>query len=77
MTGTPFIPIILTDWNRLVVKHFRENGLKFPAHVRSGPHAGEIVWKPLLRCRYCITCHIFVQLDLNDQPHPCNYDEYS
>ncbi len=30
-----------------VVKHFRENGLKFPARVRSGPHAGEIVWKPL------------------------------
>jgi DNA invertase Pin-like site-specific DNA recombinase len=30
-----------------VVKHFRENGLKFPSNVRSGPHAGEIVWKPL------------------------------
>lgn len=40
-----------------VVKHFRENGLKFPAHVRSGPHAGEIVWNPLYHYRVLQVLH--------------------
>lgn len=40
-----------------VVKHFRENGLKFPAHVRSGPYADEIVWKPLYHYRVLQVLH--------------------
>jgi len=40
-----------------VVKHFRENGLKFPSNVRSGPHAGEIVWKPLYHYRVLRVLH--------------------
>ncbi len=40
-----------------VVKHFRENGLKFPAHVRSGPHVSEIVWKPLYHYRVLQVLH--------------------
>jgi DNA invertase Pin-like site-specific DNA recombinase len=40
-----------------VVKHFRENGLKFPACVRSGPHAGEIVWKPLYHYKVLRVLH--------------------
>ncbi|MBE0525062.1 MAG: recombinase family protein [Methanosarcinales archaeon] len=40
-----------------VVKHFRENGLKFPAHVRSGPHEDEIVWKPLYHYRVLQVLH--------------------
>ena len=40
-----------------VVKHFRENGLKFPAYVRGGPHAGEIVWKPLYHHRVLHVLH--------------------
>lgn len=40
-----------------VVKHFRENGLKFPARVRSGPHAGEIVWKPLYHYKVLRVLH--------------------
>jgi DNA invertase Pin-like site-specific DNA recombinase len=30
------------------VKYFREQGLLFPRRVRSGPHAGEIHWAPLI-----------------------------
>ena len=40
-----------------VVKHFRENDLKFPAHVRSGSHADEIVWKPLYHYRVLQVLH--------------------
>ncbi len=40
-----------------VVKHFRENGLKFPAYVRSGLKAGEIVWKPLYHYRVLQVLH--------------------
>jgi DNA invertase Pin-like site-specific DNA recombinase len=40
-----------------VVKHFCENGLKFPAHVRSGPHVSEIVWKPLYHYRVLQVLH--------------------
>lgn len=40
-----------------VVKHFRENNLKFPVHVRGGPHAGEIVWKPLYHYRVLQVLH--------------------
>jgi len=40
-----------------VVKHFRENGLKFPAYVRSGLQAGEIVWKPLYHYRVLQLLH--------------------
>src|SRR5881394_3062703 len=30
------------------VKYFREQGLLFPRRVRTGPHAGEIHWAPLI-----------------------------
>lgn len=39
------------------VKHFRENGLKFPAYVRSGLQEGEIVWKPLYHYRVLQVLH--------------------
>jgi DNA invertase Pin-like site-specific DNA recombinase len=31
-----------------IVRSFREAGLNFPHHVRSGPHCGEVYWGPLL-----------------------------
>jgi hypothetical protein len=30
------------------VKYFREQGLLFPRRVRTGPHADEIHWAPLI-----------------------------
>jgi len=40
-----------------VVKHFRENGLKFPAHIQSGPNAGEVLWNTLTRTRVLHVLH--------------------
>lgn len=37
------------------VKYFRNQGLLFPRRVRTGPHAGEIHWGPLL---YSTTLHL-------------------
>jgi DNA invertase Pin-like site-specific DNA recombinase len=40
-----------------VVKHFRENGLKFPAHIQGGPNAGEVLWNSLTRTRVLHVLH--------------------
>src|SRR5271169_2251316 len=47
------VRVLLTTFKRTgsawaTVKHFREQGLLFPRRVRTGPHAGEIHWAPLI-----------------------------
>ena len=34
-----------------VVKHFCQNGLRFPRRLRSGPNKGQLVWGPLIHTR--------------------------
>lgn len=39
------------------VKHFREQGLRFPRRPRSGPHKGELVWESLRHWRVLRVLH--------------------
>lgn len=39
------------------VRHFREQGLRFPRRPRSGPHKGELLWEPLLHWRILRALH--------------------
>lgn len=39
------------------VKHFREQGLRFPRRPRYGPHKGELLWEPLLHWRVLQVLH--------------------
>jgi DNA invertase Pin-like site-specific DNA recombinase len=39
------------------VKHFREQGLRFPRRPRSGPHRGELVWESLRHWRVLRVLH--------------------
>jgi DNA invertase Pin-like site-specific DNA recombinase len=39
------------------VKHFREQGLRFPRRPRSGPHKGELVWELLRHWRVLRVLH--------------------
>jgi hypothetical protein len=42
---------------RAVVKHFREQGLRFPRRPRQGPHKGELLWEPLRHWRVLRVLH--------------------
>jgi DNA invertase Pin-like site-specific DNA recombinase len=42
---------------RAVVKAFNEEGLRFPARVRTGPRKGELAWMPLRHWRVLRTLH--------------------
>ena len=39
------------------VKHFREQGLRFPRRPRFGPHKGELLWEPLRHWRVLRVLH--------------------
>ncbi len=39
------------------VKHFREQGLRFPRRPRSGPRKGELLWESLWHCRVLRVLH--------------------
>jgi len=39
------------------VKHFREQGLRFPRRPLSGPHKGELLWEPLCHWRVLRVIH--------------------
>jgi DNA invertase Pin-like site-specific DNA recombinase len=39
------------------VKHFREQGLRFPRRPRFGPHRGELLWEPLRHWRVLRVLH--------------------
>jgi len=42
---------------RAVVKHFREQGLRFPRRPRAGPHQGELLWEELRHWRVLRVLH--------------------
>ncbi|MFU8827896.1 MAG: recombinase family protein, partial [Phycisphaerales bacterium] len=42
---------------RATVKHYREQGLRFPRRPCSGPHKGELLWEPLRHWRVLRVLH--------------------
>ncbi|RMF64276.1 MAG: recombinase family protein [Bacteroidetes bacterium] len=42
---------------RAVVKHFRDQGLRFPRRPRGGPHKGELLWEELRHWRVLRVLH--------------------
>jgi DNA invertase Pin-like site-specific DNA recombinase len=52
-----FATFARTGSARATVQTFRDEGLSFPARVRSGPHKGELTWMPLRHWRVLRTLH--------------------
>jgi DNA invertase Pin-like site-specific DNA recombinase len=52
-----FAAFARTGSARAVVKAFNEEGLRFPARVRTGPRKGELAWMPLRHWRVLRTLH--------------------
>ncbi|MGH9283681.1 MAG: hypothetical protein ACRD0S_12190, partial [Acidimicrobiales bacterium] len=51
-----FATFARTGSARATVQAFRDEGLSFPARVRTGPHKGELTWMPLRHWRVLRTC---------------------
>jgi DNA invertase Pin-like site-specific DNA recombinase/DNA-binding transcriptional regulator YiaG len=52
-----FTTFARTGSARATVQAFRDEGLSFPARVRTGPHKGELTWMPLKHWRVLRTLH--------------------
>jgi DNA invertase Pin-like site-specific DNA recombinase/DNA-binding transcriptional regulator YiaG len=52
-----FATFARTNSARATVQAFRDEGLLFPAQVRTGPHKGELTWMPLRHWRVLRTLH--------------------
>jgi DNA invertase Pin-like site-specific DNA recombinase len=52
-----FTTFARTGSARATVQAFRDEGLSFPARVRTGPHKGELTWMPLMHWRVLRTLH--------------------
>jgi Recombinase/Recombinase zinc beta ribbon domain len=52
-----FTTFARTGSARATVQAFRDEGLLFPARVRTGPHKGEVTWMPLKHWRVLRTLH--------------------